>query len=210
MTLQKEAPDFSYEDKYKGLVCGIDEVGRGPLAGPVVSAAVIIPFEVRKLPAFKEVTDSKKLTKPKRERLFDIIHEHCHVGVGEASVEEIDEINILQASLLSMTRAYQSLERECSHALIDGNKLPKLSCEATCLIKGDSRSLSIAAASIIAKVTRDRQMGELDGLFPGYGWGSNSGYGAKMHIEALNKLGVTPHHRKSFSPVRLILENESL
>jgi len=202
-------PSFEYEDRFSGMVCGIDEVGRGPLAGPVVAAAVIVPEDIKQHGFVRDITDSKKLTKKKREMLYPSIYEHCHVGLGEASVEEIDEINILQASLLAMSRAYRSLQTDCIHALVDGNKLPHLKCQATPIVKGDGISVSIAAASIIAKVTRDRHMTELDCLHPGYGWASNSGYGAKVHIEALKNLGVTPHHRKSFSPVRLILESES-
>ncbi|MGE4314386.1 MAG: ribonuclease HII [Pseudobdellovibrionaceae bacterium] len=208
---KRSNPDFSLEIA-SGLnpVCGIDEVGRGPLAGPVIAAAVM--FESHDLGRFSflsEINDSKKLTERKREALFDLIMAHAHVGVGEASVEEIDRINILQASLLAMSRAYQMMGKSCALALVDGNKAPPLTTRVQTVIKGDSRSLSIAAASIVAKVTRDRLMRELDGAHPYYGWASNAGYGSAKHLAALQEYGICDHHRKSFSPVRLILEKSA-
>ncbi len=197
-------PDFTLENTIKGQVCGLDEVGRGPLAGPVIASCVFI--EDQTLRVFEEVNDSKKLSAKKREDLYTHITRHCRYGLGECSVEEIDDINILQASLLAMERAYEDMGVICAHALIDGNKSPRLSCPTTTVIKGDTISTSIAAASIIAKVTRDRLMSELDTRYPAYGWKSNAGYGSKKHREAIFQSGVTPHHRKTFSPVRQILD----
>ena len=196
-------PDFQLENSISGNVCGLDEVGRGPLAGPVVAACVFI--EDRTLSFLGDVNDSKKLSEKKREALYDQIVAECSYGVGSCSVEEIDEMNILQASLLAMARAYEAMGVVCDHALIDGNKAAPLPCDMTTVIKGDSVSTCIAAASIVAKVTRDRLMEVLDSECPGYGWASNSGYGSKQHREAIHELGITPHHRKTFSPVKDIL-----
>ena len=199
-------PDFSIESRCDGLVCGIDEVGRGPLAGPVVAACVIIPDDIKNLDFVSQLNDSKKVAPKKREYLFDEITSHCIYGVAQASVREIDDINILQASLLAMKRAYLSMGHAAQMALVDGNKLPPLPCKAQAIVKGDSVSSSIAAASILAKVTRDRMMQELDVLYPGYGWNTNAGYGAKVHMDALDSLGITPHHRTTFAPIRNRLE----
>lgn len=202
-------PDFELENAYDGMVVGIDEAGRGPWAGCVVAGATILP---KKLPSeLSKLNDSKKLSAKKRDELFEILmsHSEIYTGVGIASIEEIDEHNILQATFLAMKRAYGNLPKCCDpvHVLVDGNKIPpKLSCDATAVIKGDGKSLSIAAASIVAKVTRDRHMQEIAKEYPGYGWEKNAGYGTKQHIEALEKLGVTPHHRRSFAPIRKILE----
>jgi len=185
------------------IICGIDEVGRGPLAGPVMAAAVILPKRLPKF--FKEVTDSKKLTAIKREALFQPIMEYCQVGIGEASVEEIDIHNILQATFIAMGRAYDALPVRAHKAFIDGNRAPKLDCEMELVIGGDSKVKSIAAASIIAKVTRDRLMKKLCEEFPGYSWSTNAGYGTKCHYKGLNEFGPTIHHRKSFAPVRALL-----
>ena len=199
-------PDYSHEtaalEKGTGPVAGVDEVGRGPLCGPVVAAAVILnPANIP-----DGLADSKKLTAKRREILFDRIVETSQYCVAEASVQEIDQINILQASLLAMRRALDGLARAPGFALIDGNHLPPdLPMPAQAIIKGDDRSLSIAAASIIAKVSRDRQMTALAAEFPGYGWENNAGYGTKQHLEGLNRLGVTPHHRRSFKPIHNIL-----
>ena len=198
-------PDFSFEDEVRGRgamhIAGVDEVGRGPLAGPVTAAAVIL--DPAHIPP--GLNDSKALTAKKREAMEPLIWASARVSVAHASVEEIDEMNILRASHLAMERAVAGLGR-VDHALIDGNMIPKgLSVPATPIIKGDARSLSIAAASIVAQICRDRIMVELAQQFPGYGWETNAGYGSKSHIAALQNLGVTPHHRRSFKPVHNML-----
>ncbi|MCV6594455.1 MAG: ribonuclease HII [Silicimonas sp.] len=198
-------PDFAEEERLWGdgieHVAGVDEAGRGPLAGPVVAAAVLLNPQDPP----EGLDDSKKLSAKARERLFEAIREKAQVGIGEATVAEIDALNILYASHLAMERAVEALS-QVDHALIDGNMIPKgLVCPATALVKGDGRSLSIAAASIIAKVTRDRIMVDLAQHFPGYGWEKNAGYPTKPHKTALEKLGVTPHHRRSFKPVHNML-----
>jgi ribonuclease HII len=184
-------------------VAGIDEVGRGPLAGPVIAAAVI--FEPDCLPPeqLALIGDSKKLTAARRQTLSQILLKSLPVGLGRAEPEEIDEINILQASLLAMTRAVEALPRQPRALLVDGNRLPRvLPCEALAVVKGDSLCLSIACASIVAKVARDREMERLSQEHPGYGWERNAGYGTAEHLEALKRLGATPLHRRSFRPVR--------
>lgn len=184
------------------FVAGVDEVGRGPLAGPVTAAAVILDAD--NVP--DGLNDSKKLTAKARDRLFDEIMKKAQVAVAHASVDEIDTLNILYASHLAMERAVAGLSQTPCHALIDGNMIPKsLTCPATSLIKGDGRSLSIAAASIIAKVVRDRIMVDLAQQHPGYGWEKNAGYPTPSHKIALENLGVTPHHRRSFKPVYQML-----
>lgn len=186
-------------------VAGVDEVGRGPLAGPVTAAAVIlnpgsIPDGIR---------DSKELTRPQREDLAAEIAACAEVSVAHASVAEIDEINILHASMLAMRRAIEGLSQPPDHVLVDGNRLPDgLAQPATPIVGGDGLSLSIAAASIMAKVARDRIMVDLAQHFPGYGWETNVGYTTKEHVSALKLLGVTPHHRRSFAPVHNILYQE--
>ena len=191
-------PDFSFEKTLTGVVCGIDEVGRGPLAGPVVACAVILP---RRLPALlrKHLDDSKKVPAARRLELHDIILDCAEVGIGRAEVGEIDTINILQATFLAMTRALETVRAD--HALVDGNQRPPLSCAVTCIVEGDSKSFSIAAASIVAKVIRDREMGRLAAEHPGYGWETNVGYGTEAHRTALQRLGATRHHRALFAPV---------
>lgn len=185
------------------LIAGIDEVGRGPLAGPVTAAAVILDLD--RLP--QGLNDSKKLSAARRVGLSAEIAATAEVSLAWASVEEIDTLNIRNASLLAMRRAVEGLPRRPDHALIDGNALPPgLPCDATTIIKGDARSVSIAAASIIAKVARDTLMIELSERFPGYGWDRNAGYPTAEHRAALQHLGVTPHHRRSFRPVHNILE----
>ena len=194
-------PDFTIEDSTSGIVAGVDEAGRGPWAGPVVAAAVIVNRDI-----FPEgIDDSKKLSAKKREELFIKIMGSCGVGIGLSSTKEIDDINILQATMLAMQRAVSDLPQIPDMALIDGNRVPILPCQSQTIIKGDSKSFSIAAASIIAKVTRDRIMSELATEFPHYGWEKNSGYGVKQHKEALEEHGVTPHHRKSFKPIAKLL-----
>ncbi|MEO9895883.1 MAG: ribonuclease HII [Paracoccaceae bacterium] len=195
-------PDFEIENTFNGLIAGVDEAGRGPLAGPVVAAAVILdPSDIP-----DGLDDSKKLSPKRRASLLTLLLQHAHVGVGMASVEEIDEINILRAAHLAMTRAVHALPVSPDHVLIDGNMIPRdLRHPATAIVRGDARSLSIAAASIVAKERRDAIMVDLAQQHPGYGWDSNKGYPSKSHKAALQNLGVTPHHRRSFKPVHNIL-----
>jgi ribonuclease HII len=189
-------------------IVGLDEAGRGPLAGPVVAAAVIFAAKgpPRRLAA--AIDDSKKLPREERERLAPLIAAHAVVGVGQASVGEIDSINILRASLLAMRRAVEALGLVPGLALVDGNVAPDLPCPVRTVIGGDGASLSIAAASIIAKVTRDRLMAELAATHPPYGWERNAGYATPEHCAALKQWGPTPEHRRSFRPVyeQLLLE----
>ncbi len=200
-----DGPDFSAELRLGGVVAGVDEVGRGPLAGPVTAAAVVL--DPTHIPA--GLNDSKALSAKRRDTLEAELRAMAEVSLGWASVEEIDEINIRNAALLAMTRAVDGLPRPPDHALIDGNAVPSnLPCPGTALIKGDARSLSIAAASIVAKVARDRLMVTLAQQFPGYGWEKNMGYPSPAHRAALQDLGVTPHHRRSFKPVHNILYQE--
>lgn len=194
-------PDLSFERRLDGIVAGIDEVGRGPLAGPVIAAAVILDPATLPGRLIDELDDSKKLTKAKRETLATLVLESCICGFGEASVAEIDRLNILKATFLAMQRAVAALGCPIDHALVDGNQVPSLDCRVQCVIGGDGISLSIAAASVIAKVRRDRLMADLAALHPGYGWATNSGYGTAAHLKALRSLGPTPHHRTSFAPV---------
>lgn len=199
-------PHYRYESQYlktaPGPVAGVDEAGRGPLAGPVVAAAVIL--EHGRIP--KGLNDSKQLTAETREALFpEIMTRAIAVGVGEASVDEIDLVNIRQATHLAMARAVRALSVAAAFALVDGNDAPALPCPCDTLVDGDARSLSIAAASIIAKVTRDRLMDALHREHPHYGWITNKGYGTAEHLSALGRHGVTRHHRRSFSPVHNIL-----
>lgn len=192
------APDLSIENSYGGTVVGIDEAGRGPWAGPVVAAAVIL--DAQNIPS--GIDDSKQLSKAQREILFDQLMFWSHAAIGMASVEEIDQLNILGATKLAMQRAYARLNVKADVALVDGNQPPILPCNTVALVKGDSISLTIAAASIVAKVTRDRMMEALARQHPGYGWERNAGYGTRQHQLAMLQLGVTPHHRRSFAPVR--------
>ncbi len=206
-------PDFSLELEHPEgcMVIGLDEAGRGPWAGPVVAAAVWLD-PARTAQALLEGLDDSKALKPAaREELYDAILAGARegaaaFGIAEATPKEIDKINILQASLLAMSRAADKLsttiEGAPEAALIDGLHVPKLSCPARPVVKGDSRSLTIAAASILAKVTRDRIMADLAGRHPGYGWERNKGYGTAEHRRALDRLGVTKEHRRSFRPVR--------
>lgn len=198
--------DFSYEDGYEGIVCGVDEVGRGPLCGPVVAACVVIPKDKRDMDFIADIKDSKKLSAQKREALYDKIIAHFPHAIAAISPQEIDEINILQASLKAMKIACETIPH-LDHALIDGNKAPALSCTHTTIVKGDSKSKSIAAASILAKVYRDRLMHKLHQEFPDYGWMNNAGYPTKEHRDALLTHGITKHHRRSFAPVRKIIES---
>ena len=199
-------PDFSEEvrliQRGARLIAGVDEVGRGPLAGPVTAAAVVL--DPTRIP--EGLNDSKVLTAKVRDRLFDRILAVADVSVAHATVEEIDRLNILYASHLAMCRAVAGLRTAPCMALIDGNMIPRdLTCNAVALIGGDGRSVSVAAASIVAKVVRDRIMVDLAQQHPGYGWEKNAGYPTKTHREALLALGVTPHHRRSFKTVHNIL-----
>ena len=183
-----------YQDEYS-YICGIDEVGRGPLCGPVVACAVILPKDCRIL----YINDSKKLTAAKREELYDVImKEAVSVGIGVVSPQRIDEINILQATYEAMRDAVGQLDPKPELLLNDAVTIPGLPMKQVAIIKGDSKSISIGAASIIAKVTRDRMMVEYDAMYPGYGMAKNMGYGTKEHIEALKTLGPSPIHRKTF------------
>ncbi|WP_420004324.1 ribonuclease HII [Arenibacterium sp. LLYu02] len=199
-------PDLTYETaaRAKGAlrIAGVDEVGRGPLAGPVTAAAVILDLEA--LP--EGLNDSKKLTAKRRAALEGQIMAQTTWAVAHASVAEIDELNILRASHLAMERAVAALDPQPDYLLIDGNLIPRgLSLPAEAVVKGDAKSMSIAAASILAKEARDRIMVDLAQQFPGYGWEKNAGYPTSQHREALVKIGVTPHHRLSFKPVHNIL-----
>jgi ribonuclease HII len=202
-------PHYIYESRLlktmAGPICGVDEAGRGPLAGPVVAAAVIL--DRKRAP--KGLDDSKQLTEDAREALYPrILETAVAVGVGEASVDEIDLVNIRQATHLAMARAVRALGVAAQFALVDGNDAPALPCPCDTLVDGDARSLSIAAASIIAKVTRDRMMVALHEAHPGYNWRSNKGYGTPEHYAGLKRHGVTAHHRRSFGPIRGILTGE--
>ena len=198
-------PDLSRETAHGGIVVGIDEAGRGPWAGPVVAAAVIIGKDR----SAEGINDSKKLSAKQRERLFDVILATCRCGIGSASVEEIDTLNILQATKLAMRRAVEALGIVPDLALVDGNQPPALPCKVQTLVGGDGLSLSIAAASILATVTRDRIMCELARDYQGYGWESNAGYGTAAHQKGLASLGVTIHHRRSYAPIKSLLDKNA-
>lgn len=189
--------DFSIENIFNGVIAGVDEAGRGPWAGPVVAGAVIL--DKNNFP--DGIDDSKKLSAKKRESIFEQLQKVAQIGIGIVTVEEIDKLNILQASMLAMQKAVEALPALPDVVLVDGNKKPNLQCETHAIIKGDSKSLSIAAGAIVAKVTRDRIMKQMAVEHPFYGWEKNSGYGTKIHQEALLKYGITIHHRKSFKPV---------
>jgi len=193
-------PSAELEHQIGGVIAGVDEVGRGCIAGPVYAAAVILPDTL--LQNDIGLRDSKQLSKTKREALSAILHERAHVTIGVASVAEIDNINILNAALLAMQRAVTALPIVPDHCLIDGNKAPHLAMPTTCVIKGDQKSLSIAAASIAAKTARDAKMQQLHTAHPDYGWAQNAGYGTKAHLDALAVVGPSPHHRMTFKPLR--------
>ena len=185
----------SYQNHINGYICGIDEVGRGCLAGPVVAAAIILNFD--SIPI--GINDSKKLSKKKRQNIYkDIKKEALDIAIGQASNIEIDQMNILNASLLAMKRAYKNLKTPTELALIDGNYSPKINCKTINIIKGDSKSLSIAAASIVAKQYRDKLMEEIGNKYPKYNFKKNAGYGTKEHYKSIDSNGLTEFHRKSF------------
>lgn len=189
--------EFEKEALAKGYkaVCGVDEAGRGPLAGPVCAAAVILPEGV----VIDGVNDSKKLSEKKRESLFDVIREQTLAySIAYATVDEIEEINILNATMLAMRRAIDGLEIKADYAMIDGNKIPPIDIDAECIVKGDAKSMSIACASILAKVSRDRLLYKYAEEYPMYGFDKHKGYGTKVHREAILKYGPCPYHRKSF------------
>ena len=203
-------PDFAIERGCAGIVCGIDEAGRGPLAGPVVAAAVVIDRRRFRGELRRALDDSKVLNRELRESCYAALLAFARtgavkIGVGAASRGEIDRINILRASLVAMARAVAALGLRPDIALVDGNVAPALPCAVKTIVKGDALCFSIAAASVVAKVTRDRIMHALAARYPGYGWETNVGYGTAEHGRAIRRLGVTPHHRRSFEPVRLAL-----
>ncbi len=204
-------PDWKIEDGHRGLICGIDEAGRGPWAGPVVAGAAVFLTRNVAPELLAQLNDSKKLTAKKREYLYELLWQeeqagHVLCGIGEASAAEIDELNILQATFLAMRRAVEKLPQKPDIALIDGNRLPKdFPCANECFIGGDGRSYSIAAASILAKVYRDRLMSEMAKQYPHYGFEKNAGYGTKAHIDGLRQYGVTLQHRRSYRPIKEFL-----
>ena len=206
----KKGPDFSIENSAGGLVCGLDEVGRAPLAGAVVAACVFIPNENLEKKIWKKVNDSKILTREMRENLVPEIKEYSCWAIGESCPREIEKTNIVQASFLAMRRAFGAMCNSFSlmpeTALIDGHIAPQFPCAVQTVIKGDSKSVSIAAASILAKVHRDNMLAELAKKHPHYGWEHNVGYPTPEHLEAINRYGITGYHRRTFAPVRNFIE----
>jgi ribonuclease HII len=205
-------PDLSFERASGGLVCGVDEVGRGPLAGPVVAAAVVLDLDHMPAALKRAIDDSKVVPADERRAIHAELPRCALIGIGAASVAEIERFNILRASLTAMRRAVLKLGITPDAALVDGNQKPLLPCAVTTVVDGDAKSLSIAAASIAAKVTRDALMADLALCHPGYGWEHNAGYGTQDHREAIRSLGLTPHHRRKFGFVRWFLgdaESES-
>jgi ribonuclease HII len=206
----KKNPSFELELQLDGFVAGIDEAGCGPWAGPVVAACVVFKsydtFDLGKLTG--QVFDSKQMTKSNREKVFSIIQEHSHIlfGVGQASVDEIDINGLGKATKIAMHRAFQKITCDVNHILVDGIRNPNIAGNVHMIVKGDQKSFSIACASILAKVTRDRIMDDLHQQYPLYGWHTNAGYGTKSHNEAIKKHGITEHHRRSFAPIQAFLK----
>ena len=207
-------PDWSEENNFNGIIAGIDEAGRGPWVGPVVAGAVVFFTRNINPVLLKSLNDSKKLSSKKREELFELIIKESNLGnlsygIGEASAQEIDKINILQATFNAMRRAVDNLSVAPDIALIDGNQTPRpFKCKVKTVIKGDAISMSIAAASIVAKVYRDNLLKDLAIKYPQYGFEKNAGYGTKVHTDALQKYGITPEHRKSYKPIAEIIKSQ--
>ncbi len=205
-------PNFELEDTVNGIVAGVDEAGRGPWVGPVVAGCAVFLAREVDVRLLQNLNDSKKLSKKKREMLYDLLLEEQKkgtmlLGIGEASAQEIDDINILNASFLAMKRAIEKAQVKPDLVLVDGNREPKdFGFNTRAVIKGDAKSYSISAASILAKVYRDRLMEEMAKKYAGYGFEKNAGYGTKAHIEGLKKFGVTPEHRKSYAPIKEFLK----
>lgn len=203
-------PDFDLERTHDGLVCGLDEAGRGPLAGPVVAGAAILD-PIRLPPSLRDrLDDSKALSATRREEIFALLEDSpvARVGIGVVGALDVDRLNVREASLLAMRRAFDTLGNPMpTLALVDGRDAPALPCAVRPVVKGDAKSLSIAAASIVAKVTRDRIMRDLSRSYPGYGWERNMGYPTAEHLAALRSLGVTDQHRRSYGPVRTLLSD---
>ena len=202
-------PDFSLEESLglstSAVIVGVDEVGRGPLAGPVTAAAVFVDRQKIKSDLLTKIDDSKKIAQKKRATISKQIESIAIIGIGWASSGEIDQLNILEATMLAMQRAIFSLQKQIildpDYILIDGNKVPRLDFPSKAIVRGDEKSLSIAAASIVAKSKRDAFMTSLSKLYPGYGWEKNAGYGTREHLAAIEREGITVHHRRSFKPI---------
>ena len=207
VTLPTFEPENRAATKYGPLIAGIDEVGRGPWAGPVIAAAAILHRDFPRELA-NQLDDSKRLAVKKREELADALIDHAWLGFGAASVNEIDTMNVLAASHLAMQRAASNLPVQPDACLVDGNRLPLFSCPGEALVKGDALSVSIAAASIVAKVLRDRLMARLAVRYPIYGWERNAGYGTQQHRLGIQQAGLTPHHRRSFKPIKNALSQQ--
>ena len=201
----KTNPNFDFELAQSGIIAGVDEAGRGPLCGPVVAGAVIFPDKNIEIPVI--IRDSKQMSAVQRDLAYDWITNNTIWATGECSPAEIDELNILWASMRAMERAVDALALQPNFCLIDGNRVPK-NLNGRAVVKGDAKSLSIAAASIVAKVTRDRMMHELAQKYPEYNWEKNAGYPTPEHLRAIEKYGINEHYRKSFGPVKRILEKE--
>ena len=202
----KKNPDFSLELAHGGIIAGVDEAGRGPLCGPVVAAAVIFPSFDIDIPVV--IRDSKQMTQNQRAIAYDWIVQNTMWAVGQCSAAEIDELNILWASMCAMERAVAGLKTQPDLCLIDGNRVPK-KLNGESVVKGDAKSLSIAAASIVAKETRDKIMRDLAQQFPQYEWNKNAGYPTKSHLQAIEKYGINEHYRKSYGPVKERMKNET-
>jgi ribonuclease HII len=202
-------PDFSLEESLglstSAVIVGVDEVGRGPLAGPVTAAAVVVDRQKITLDLLTKIDDSKKISQKKHATISKQIESIAIIGIGWASSGEIDQLNILEATMLAMQRAISSLRKQIisdpDYILIDGNKVPRLDFPSKAIVRGDEKSLSIAAASIVAKNKRDAFMTSLSKLYPGYGWEKNAGYGTGEHLAAIEREGITVHHRRSFKPI---------